>query len=73
MQHAAQHAAGRLERHHSLSGNLDGRLAGGLYVLAAEVDLPTGADVQALQDALHGRGEELGVGVGLRQVESDEL
>ena len=53
--------------------DLTTRLAGGLYVLAAEVDLPAGADVQALQDALHSRGEELGVGVGLRQVESDEL
>lgn len=53
--------------------DLTTRLAGGLYVLAAEVDLPEGSDVDGLQAALHRAGDELGVGVSLRQVESDEL
>lgn len=53
--------------------DLTTRLAGGLYVLAAEVDLPEGSDVDGLQVALRRAGDELGVGVSLRQVESDEL
>ncbi len=53
--------------------DLTTRLAGGLYVLAAEVDLPARSDVEGLQAALRQAGDELGVGVSLRQVESDEL
>jgi glycine cleavage system transcriptional repressor len=53
--------------------DLTTRLAGDLYVLVAEVDLPADCDVEALQAALRQAGDELGVGVGLRQVESDEL
>lgn len=53
--------------------DLTTRLSGGLYVLVAEVDLPARCDVESLQAALRRAGEELGVGVGLRQVESDEL
>ncbi|MFZ5846319.1 MAG: glycine cleavage system protein R, partial [Actinomycetota bacterium] len=53
--------------------DLTTRLAGDLYVLAAEVDLPADADVEALQAALRRAGEELGVGVTLREMESDEL
>jgi glycine cleavage system transcriptional repressor len=60
----------------AIGGNvtdLTTRLAGDLYVLVAELDLPPGADPRALQDALHRTGEGLGVGVILRQVESDDL
>ena len=60
----------------SVGGNvtdLTTRLSGDLYVLVAEVDLPVGCDVPALQAALSEAGERLGVGVSLRQVESDEL
>jgi glycine cleavage system transcriptional repressor len=53
--------------------DLTTRLSADLYVLLAEVDLPVGADVEALQGALRRAGEELGVGVTLRQMESDEL
>ena len=53
--------------------DLTTRLAGDLYVLVAEVDLPADCDVEALQAALRRAGEQLGVGVGLRHVESDEL
>jgi glycine cleavage system transcriptional repressor len=53
--------------------DLTTRLAGDLYVLVAEVDLPVRCDIDALQSALRRAGEELGVGVGLRRVESDEL
>jgi glycine cleavage system transcriptional repressor len=53
--------------------DLSTRLSGELYVLLAEVDLPAGTDVDQLQAALSGAGEELGVGVTLRQVESDDL
>jgi glycine cleavage system transcriptional repressor len=53
--------------------DLTTRLSGDLYVLVAEVDLPAGCDVEALQTALRRAGDELGVGVTLRQMESDEL
>lgn len=53
--------------------DLTTRLAGGLYVLAAEVDLPVAADVEGLQASLRAVGDSLGVGVTLRQVESDDL
>ena len=53
--------------------DLTTRLSGELYLLVAEVDLPAGADVATLQRSLHAAGEDLGVGVTLREVESDEL
>jgi glycine cleavage system transcriptional repressor len=53
--------------------DLTTRLSGDLYVLIAEVDLPAACDVEALQAALRRAGEQLGVGVGLRPVESDQL
>ncbi len=53
--------------------DLTTRLSGDLYVLIAEVDLPAACDVEALQSALRRAGEQLGVGVGLRPVESDQL
>lgn len=53
--------------------DLTTRLAGELYLLIAEVDLPAGTDVEALTHALTAAAEGLGVGATLRQVESDEL
>ena len=53
--------------------DLTTRLAGELYLLVAEVDLPTGIDVTALKGALRSVGADLGVGVTLREVESDDL
>jgi len=53
--------------------DLTTRLSGDLYVLVAEVDLPADCDVAQLQGALRRDGDELGVGVSLRPMESDEL
>lgn len=53
--------------------DLTTRLSGDLYVLLAEVDLPGDTDVDALSAALRRAGEDLGVGVTLRRMESDEL
>jgi glycine cleavage system transcriptional repressor len=53
--------------------DLTTRLTGDLYVLLAEVDLPPGADVAALEAALASTSRELGVDTTLRQVENDEL
>lgn len=49
------------------------RLAGELYLLIAEVDLPAGVDVSLLEAALSGVAANLGVDVTLRAVESDDL
>jgi glycine cleavage system transcriptional repressor len=53
--------------------DLTTRLAGDLYVLLAEVDLPAGCDVQGLQRMLAEVASGLGVEVSLRPVERDEL
>lgn len=53
--------------------DLTTRLSGDMYVLVAEVDLPEQTDAEQLQGALSRAAEALGVGVTLRQVESDEL
>lgn len=53
--------------------DLTTRLAGDLYLLIAEVDLPAGADVAAVESALVAAGSELGVGVTLREAEADDL
>ena len=53
--------------------DLTTRLAGDLYLLVAEVDLPAAADVDALQESLRTAAADLGVGVTLREVESDDL
>jgi glycine cleavage system transcriptional repressor len=49
------------------------RLAGDLYVMTAEVELPTDADVGVLSVRLSEVGASLGVGVGLRPSEADVL
>jgi glycine cleavage system transcriptional repressor len=53
--------------------DLTTRLAGELYLLVAEVDLPAGVRLDALRGSLDGVAAALGVGVTLREVESDEL
>ncbi len=53
--------------------DLTTRLAGELYLLIAELDLPADADVPALEAALKHAAQRLGVGVTLREAEADEL
>jgi len=53
--------------------DLTTRLAGDLYVLTAEVDLPTDVDADALTGALRGVAADLGVEVSLLPLESDDL
>ncbi|KQY64741.1 amino acid-binding protein [Nocardioides sp. Root140] len=53
--------------------DLTTRLAGDLYVLVAEVDLPKDVDSDALLVSLRETAAELGVGVSLHEVEADEL
>ena len=53
--------------------DLTTRLAGDLYLLVAEVDLPAGADVTAVEGELSRVAADLGVGVTLRAAETDEL
>jgi glycine cleavage system transcriptional repressor len=53
--------------------DLTTRLAGDLYLLVAEVDLPAGADVAAVERDLAAVAADLGVGVTLRAAETDEL
>ena len=54
--------------------DLTTRLAGDLYLLVAEVDLPAGVDVDAVErGAARSVADELGVGVTLRAAETDEL
>ncbi|KRF13791.1 amino acid-binding protein [Nocardioides sp. Soil797] len=53
--------------------DLTTRLAGDLYVLVAELDLPVEVDVDTLRDDLREVAAELGVGVSLHEVEADEL
>jgi len=53
--------------------DLSTRLAGDLYVIVAEVDLPTGADPDALSARLADVAAGLGVGAHLRPAEADLL
>ncbi len=53
--------------------DLTTRLAGELYLLVAEVDLPADADVAALEADLAAAAADLGVGVSLRPADTDEL
>ncbi|WP_435744344.1 glycine cleavage system protein R [Nocardioides sp. SYSU DS0663] len=53
--------------------DLTTRLAGELYLLVAEIDLPAGADVPALEQAVSAAAADLGVGATLRPAEADEL
>lgn len=53
--------------------DLTTRLAGDLYLVVAEIDLPAGADVDAVTAAIREAAAELGVGATLRPAEADEL
>lgn len=53
--------------------DLTTRLAGELYVLIAEVDLPASADPASLEAALSKAAAAVGVDVTLRALESDDL
>lgn len=53
--------------------DLTTRLSGDLYLLVAEVDLPSGADVEAVERDLAAAAADLGVGVSLRPADTDEL
>lgn len=53
--------------------DLTTRLAGELYVLTAEVDLPSGTDADALAASLRTVADGLGVGATLLPLESDDL
>ncbi|CAB4923541.1 unannotated protein [freshwater metagenome] len=53
--------------------DLTTRLAGDLYLLVAEVDLPAAADASAVERDLATVAADLGVGVTLRAAETDEL
>ena len=53
--------------------DLTTRLAGELYLLVAEIDVPAGVDVPALDAAIRAVAETLGVGATLREAEADDL
>ena len=53
--------------------DLTTRLAGGLYVVGADVWLPDNCDIEALTGRLHTVAADLGVSVTLRAVEQDEF
>lgn len=53
--------------------DLTTRLAGDLYLLVAEVDLPATVDVDAVRAAIDTAAERLGVGATLREAEADDL
>lgn len=53
--------------------DLTTRLAGELYVLVAELELPPAVDVAALEDSIARAASRLGVGASLRPAEADEL
>ena len=53
--------------------DLTTRLAGDLYLLIAEIDLPAGADVAALEGAIGHAASELGVRATLHEAEADDL
>jgi glycine cleavage system transcriptional repressor len=53
--------------------DLTTRLAGDLYLLIAEVDIPAGVDVEALSAELAGVAAALGVEAGLRPADPDLL
>ncbi|GEP37776.1 amino acid-binding protein [Nocardioides psychrotolerans] len=53
--------------------DLTTRLAGDLYLLVAEIDLPAAADLDAVEVAIRSVASDLGVGATLRPAEADEL
>jgi glycine cleavage system transcriptional repressor len=65
--------AGLVAAHGGNVTDLTTRLAGALYVVVAEVELPADADLAALTDALAALAGELGVEASLRPADSDLL
>ena len=60
----------------SVGGNitdLSTRLAGDLYILVAEVDLPSSIDVEQLKHTLFKVAENLDVGVSMHPIDADDL
>jgi glycine cleavage system transcriptional repressor len=53
--------------------DLTTRLSGSLYLLVAELDLPAGADVAAVEAAIKATAQQVGVTATLRAVEADDL
>lgn len=53
--------------------DLSTRLAGDLYVVVAEVDMPAGVDVDGVRNRLAQVASELGVGASLQPVDTDVL
>lgn len=53
--------------------DLTTRLAGDLYLLIAEIDLPVGVDDATLEASIKAVAADLGVGATLRPVDTDEL
>ena len=53
--------------------DLTTRLAGELYLLVAEIDLPASVDVAAVEAAIGAVAADLGVGATLRPAETDDL
>ena len=53
--------------------DLTTRLSGDLYLLIAEIDLPTSTDVAAVEAAIRAAAASLGVGATLRPAEADDL
>ncbi len=53
--------------------DLTTRLAGALYVVIAEIDLPAGADAAAVTAAIEAVAADLGVDATLRPAEADDL
>jgi glycine cleavage system transcriptional repressor len=53
--------------------DLTTRLAGHLYLLVAEIDLPAGVAVAPVEEAIKDAAVALGVGATLRAAESDDL
>ncbi|HWJ82061.1 MAG TPA: ACT domain-containing protein [Nocardioides sp.] len=53
--------------------DLTTRLAGDLYLLVAELDLPAGTDPSGIEAAIKAAAERVGVGATLRPAEADDL
>ncbi|WP_249666124.1 glycine cleavage system protein R [Nocardioides faecalis] len=53
--------------------DLTTRLAGDLYLLVAELDLPAGVDAKQVEADIRAAAERVGVTATLREVEADEL
>ncbi len=53
--------------------DLSCRLAGDVYVMSAEVEVPAGMDPEALRRDIEAAGADLGVDVAFRRAEAETL